>query len=133
MKTQSLLFAMRVASRFHAEAKPYHIRGMHAELHSELLKKCDERTKEKASAPSSSRQLVVATANFISDRSSVSAYIGPILSVIRISAKSYIGATLIKRKQIVALEAFIADGKDVFVSAYRLQEASMLHSSALDI
>ena len=30
---------------------------MHAEPHSELLKKCDERTKEKASALSSSRQL----------------------------------------------------------------------------
>ena len=26
---------------------------LHAELHSELLKKCDERTKEKASAPTS--------------------------------------------------------------------------------
>ena len=34
-----------------------HIREMHAELHPELLKKCDERTKEKASTPSSSRQL----------------------------------------------------------------------------
>ena len=34
--------------------------------------------------------------NFISDRSLVSAYIGPILSVIRISAKPYIGATLIR-------------------------------------
>ena len=32
---------------------------MHAELHSEFLKKCDERTKEKASAPSSSRQLTL--------------------------------------------------------------------------
>jgi len=34
-------------------------------------------------------------ANFISDQSSVSAYIGPILSVITKSAKSYINATLL--------------------------------------
>ena len=32
---------------------------MHAKLHSELPKKCDEITKEKASAPSSSRQLTL--------------------------------------------------------------------------
>ena len=49
------------------------------------------------------------------------------------NAAARLGYHSIKRKQIVALEAFIADGKDVFVSAYRLQEASMLHSSALDI
>ena len=44
-------------------------------------------------------------ANFISDRTSVSAYIGPILSVIRISAKSYIGATLVDMSsQLVLLD-----------------------------
>ena len=37
----------------------YQIRGMHAELHSESLKKCDERMKEKASTSSSSRQLTL--------------------------------------------------------------------------
>ena len=93
---QSISRGGKTTKTFNTTNLVYHIRGMHAELHSELLKKCDERTKEKASTPSSSRQLVVATANFISDRSSVSAYIGPILSVIRISAKSYIGATLLK-------------------------------------
>ena len=95
---QSISHGGKTMKTFNTTNLVYHIRGMHAELHSELLKKCDERTKEKASAPSSSRQLVVATANFISDRSSVSAYIGPILSVIKISAKSYISATLLHPK-----------------------------------
>lgn len=56
---QSISRGGKTTKTFNTTNLVYHIRGMHAELHSELLKKCDERTKEKASAPSSSRQLTL--------------------------------------------------------------------------
>ena len=56
---QSISHGGKTTKTFNTTNLVYHIRGMHAELHSELLKKCDERTKEKISAPSSSRQLTL--------------------------------------------------------------------------
>ena len=56
---QSISRGGKTTKTFNTTNLVYHIRGTHAELHSELLKKCDERTKEKASAPSSSRQLTL--------------------------------------------------------------------------
>ena len=77
---------------------------LHTELHSELLKKCDERTKEKASAPTSNFGSCINEKRVLRCQLHIGSVIGhwyrPIsapfyrLSVIRISAKSYIGATL---------------------------------------
>ena len=56
---QSISHGGKTMKMFNTTHLVYHIRGMHAELHSELLKKCNEKTREKASAPSSSRQLTL--------------------------------------------------------------------------
>ena len=56
---QSISRGGKTTKTFNTTNLVYYIRGTHAELHSELLKKCDERMKEKASAPSSSRQLTL--------------------------------------------------------------------------
>ena len=56
---QSILHGGKTTKTFNTTNLVYLIRGMHAELHSELLKKCDERTKEKTSAPNSRRQLTL--------------------------------------------------------------------------
>ena len=50
------------------------------------------------------------------------------------NAAAKLGYHSIKTKQRAAIEAFVADEKDVFcLSAYRLREVSVLHSSALGV